>query len=90
LKVRTGQASSIEENPLLHGVILHHKSDVGASLQARYVPTNQHIKARVQWRREGQPSHFQISNFEIVFNDCKAEDPSRAFEQAIVNVTFNG
>jgi hypothetical protein len=44
------------------------------------VPTNQHIKARAQWIREGKPSHFQISNFQIVFNDWKAEDPSRAFE----------
>jgi hypothetical protein len=44
------------------------------------MPTNEHIKAHVQWRREAQPSHFQISNFEIVFNDCKAEEPSCAFE----------
>jgi hypothetical protein len=54
------------------------------------VPASQHIKARVQWRREGQPSHFQISNFEIVFNDCKAKEPSHAFEKALINVTFNG
>jgi hypothetical protein len=54
------------------------------------MPANQHIKAHVQWRREAQPSHFQISNFEIVFNDCKAEEPSRSFEQVVVSVTFNG
>jgi hypothetical protein len=90
LKVHAGQAYSIEENPLLHGGILHKKSDAGASLQANYMPASQRNKVCVQWRREGQPSHFQISNFEIVFNDCKAEEPSCAFEQAVVDVTFNG
>jgi hypothetical protein len=35
--------------------------------------TNQ--PAHIQWRGEAQPSHFQISNFEIIFNDCKAEEP---------------
>jgi hypothetical protein len=88
--VCAGQASSIEENPLLHGGILHQKSDAGASLQDSCVPTNQHIKVHVQWRRERKTSHFQISNFEIVFNHCKAKDPRRAFEQDVVNVTFNG
>jgi hypothetical protein len=42
--------------------------DAGASLQASYTPSSQHIKAHVQWRGEVQVSHFQISNFEIVLN----------------------
>jgi hypothetical protein len=34
-------------------------------------------QARIQWRGEAQPSHFQISNLNlIVLNVCKAKEPN--------------
>jgi hypothetical protein len=44
--------------------------DAGASLHViKRQPSRQ--PTRIQGRGEAQPSHFQISNFEIVLNVCK-------------------
>jgi hypothetical protein len=40
--------------------------DAGASLQPSYAPASQHIQVHVQWRGEAQPSHFQISNLNLM------------------------
>jgi hypothetical protein len=44
----------------------HHSTSSSTSHLAHQV--------HIQWRGEAQPSHFQISNFEIVFNNCKTEE----------------
>ena len=43
-----------------HEFFTEEEYDARASLQAIYTPANQHIKVRVQWRREAQPLTFKF------------------------------
>jgi hypothetical protein len=59
--------------------------DAGSSLQCHLRANQPSHQVHIQWRGEAQPSHFQISNFKNVFNDCKAgRDKSHACVEALV------
>jgi hypothetical protein len=68
-----GFQQSLEAHEQELMIFADEKYDAGASLQASYTPTSQHIKCAFNGRREAQPSHF--SNFENVLNVCKAKEP---------------